>query len=197
MSRGSTCVYRRKHTFTKSRSKSQKGVEATLWRNIIAWEGRFDLLVFNTHLDPWSLENRKQQTKEIEEFMIMVVSTIHEEQKRKTGVLVMGDFNIKAHEMKEYESTFTSRGWKDLFLPSSIGIDKRRDMHPVHTYAEENELACCPEDYGRIDYIFSVDEINGQKFLPLQCLSNDVLKQTRGEELSDHYPLAIEVIPGR
>jgi hypothetical protein len=197
LSRGATCVYRKKHTFTKSRSKSLKGVEATLWRNIFAWGGRFDLLVFNTHLDPWSVENRILQTYEIEQFMKSVAMDMEDGHRRKTGVLVIGDFNVKAHNVEEYTSLFMSRGWNDLLAMVVIGNDRVNGCtdQKAHTYAEQNQLACCPEDYGRIDYIFSVDEINGKKFLPLKCVSSAILMQPPGEELSDHYPLVVEVIP--
>jgi len=210
-----TCVYRSKHTFTHSRSKSFKGVEATLWKNISKWDQRFDLLVFHTHLDPWSVENRKFQVQEIEEFMTRVTKELMDVDnedvgRRNTGVLVLGDFNVKFHETKEYESLFMSRCWKDLMMPTSSketvpciedkkGCRKEADTelktHQQHTYAEQNQLACCPEDYGRIDYIFSVDVIDGRNFLPLKCVSSHILLQPPGEELSDHYPLIVEVIP--
>ena len=76
--------------------------------------------------------------------------------------------------------------------------DKAHDHshpHQQHTYAEQNQLACCPEDYGRIDYIFAVDVIDGRRFLPLKCVSSTILVQPPGEELSDHYPLVVEVLP--
>ena len=130
---------------------------------------------------------------------------IDEDVGRNTGVLVLGDFNVKFHETKEYESLFMSRCWKDLMMmptktttvaskDDDTGI-KPQDPHQQHTYAEQNQLACCPEDYGRIDYIFSVDVIDGRTFLPLKCVSSRILIQPPGEELSDHYPLVVEVIP--
>ena len=80
-----TCQYRNKHTFTASRSKSKKGVEATLWdvpqwrsnckgtinkkENSNSEENHKRLLVFNTHLDPWHPKNRRKQIEEILDFM--------------------------------------------------------------------------------------------------------------------------------
>jgi endonuclease/exonuclease/phosphatase family metal-dependent hydrolase len=210
-----TCVYRSKHTYTKSRSQSRKGVEVTWWKNIRKWESRYNLLVFHTHLDPWSVENRQFQVQELEQFMTRVTKKLIDvEDCKKTCILVVGDFNVKFHETKEYESLFMSRCWKDLMATTTTttvpsikdkkgcakddDTDNTHDPYPhqqQHTYAEQNQLACCPEDYGRIDYIFAVDVIDGRTFLPLKCVSSTILVQPPGEELSDHYPLVVEVIP--
>lgn len=197
MSRGTTCSYRKKHTFTKSRSKSLKGVEATLWTNICAWDGKYDLLIFNTHLDPWIAENRKLQVSEIEHFMTTTVKDMGDEQRSRTGVLVVGDFNVKADNLNECEELFVKRQWKDLLEKVSIEnelVDGRNDKR-AHTYAQKNDLACCPDDYGRIDYIFAVDKIGDMDFLSLTSLCSQIPIQMAGEELSDHYPVTVELIP--
>lgn len=75
-----TCLYRRKHTFSVSQTKSNKGVEATLW-DVPQWrnqdtesknqENQKRLLVFNTHLDAYhhAVANRRAQIGEILDFM--------------------------------------------------------------------------------------------------------------------------------
>ena len=238
------CLYRNKHTFAISRSKSQKGVEATLWDipqwleddnninddEIIEKEGAHNnnqtkrrLLVFNTHLDPWDTMNRKKQVNEILDFIddtlrsieeeIMMINTVvvddndddekeeagqQQQQQRNwwsnTGVLVVGDFNIKAGSTEYHETLMSmsnnkndnkndndddsNRGqqhqcnWKDYFF----GIEeednnentnnnnneksKNINLHPHHhTYSIQNSLAEYPNDCGRIDYIFGIQDL--------------------------------------
>ena len=254
------CVYRHKHTFTISVSKSLKGVEATLWKIPTSiWNHPsssssststnkdanknyyYSLLVFNTHLDPSSHnnENRALQIKEILQFMKETFQAIDENYdcddvnnnnnngwRSRTGVLLVGDFNIKANSM-EYHETFLPLclqrqdddchdGWNDFFRD-----DKDNTNEEEETYARTNSLAVCPEEYGRIDYIFGIskfttkstipetttpmqrgdeninEEVRNQHlyFLPLKCQHKRKLKQPRGQELSDHYPLLIELVP--
>jgi hypothetical protein len=179
---GIECQYRHKHTFTVSRSKSKKGVEATLWK-IPQWDDRH-LLVFNTHLDPWHPINRQQQVKEIFEFMDETLGSLVQRRQdwSQTAVLVVGDFNIKASS-SEYDEMH-QREWHDFFL------DEIQD-----TYAHENLLVSYTEDCGRIDYVFGVYKLGKYTFLPLECLSRTIQKQPKGEEFSDHYPLVMQLIP--
>ena len=129
------CLYRSKHTFSVSRSKSKKGVEATLW-SIPKWDKhggklKTQLLVFNTHLDPWHEENRRKQILEIMDFMQDTLQSIEREAMAsravvdenaarsiceeneetnnihdwsRTAVLVLGDFNIKAGSEEYWET---------------------------------------------------------------------------------------------
>lgn len=190
------CVYRSKHTFTKSRSKSRKGVEATLWVDIAAWNGKYNLLVFNAHLDPWNVDNKRLQVQEIALFMQSTLKAIKEQSNSdqnnswsETGVLVVGDFNVKTTDEDEFQDLFASRGWRD-FLAEDL----------EQTYAVGNSLVCYPKDCGRIDYIFGIDRMNDGnngyiEFLPLRCTSSKIIRQAHGEELSDHYPIAVELLP--
>jgi endonuclease/exonuclease/phosphatase family metal-dependent hydrolase len=178
------CVYRAKHTFRKSRSKSLKGVEATLWK-IPAWKQK-ELLVLNTHLDPWHPQNRQDQVQEIVSFLETTLQTIEQERNQdwsQTGVLVMGDLNIKA-DSEEYGKVLMKQGWKDFFARES-----------QHTYAGQNSLVCYQDDCGRLDYIFGVEQFGNYQFLRLECLSRAIVKHPFGEELSDHYPLVVELVP--
>ena len=186
-----TCEYRAKHTFSKSRSKSFKGVEATLWK-IPQWENDRSLLVLNTHLDPWHEPNRTHQVSEIVQFFQKTLKSIEESSSSKeeshhdwsqTGVLVVGDFNIKAGS-EEYEKVLLSQGWRDIF-----GGETQQ------TYSLENSLVSIPADSGRIDYIFEISRFKKYEFLPLVFLSKSIEKQPYGQELSDHFPLALELIP--
>jgi hypothetical protein len=254
------CRYRSKHTFTVSRSKSKKGVEATLW-DIPLWrsgcnsngdgnggthektkQGHKQLLVFNTHLDPWHVENRRKQICEIiyfiEDTLRSIENTVapraEEESKSsfetgdqlecneydwsQTGVLVVGDFNIKASSEEYWETlgflksmSITSSdnyGWKDYFFRQGETEDNSVDQH---TYALENSLAVYPEDCGRIDYIFGIQRFQKPQesmhcetsrqsktiriFMPLKVVSRSVRKEPIGAESSDHYALVLELIP--
>lgn len=151
------CRFRSKHTFAVSRSKSNKGVEATLW-DVPQWsrsqrgnghgndeeQRKRRLLVFNTHLDPWHVANRRTQIGEILDFMEKTLKSIEDTEQSKatvnnpqttlyngderktceydwsqTAVLVVGDFNIKAGS-KEY--------WETLeYLRSTLGPSANDD----------------------------------------------------------------------
>ena len=268
-----TCLYRSKHTFPISRSKSKKGVEATLWA-IPQWQLKDDdngndndndgdteriqtntivsskfsskstlqnsstllsrtatLLVLNTHLDPWHPTNRSHQIQEITSFLEQTLQQIEETKSLKrivhdwshTGVLLVGDFNIKA-QSKEYYSRFpleqppndqdkenatapltnsttftttTTMTWKDFFLEpsSSLSSPSNENSKIQSTYAMENPLVSYPEDCGRIDYIFGIEEFGQRyKFLPLKCIRNSIDSNTR-PVLSDHYPLMVTLQP--
>jgi hypothetical protein len=193
-----TCRYRMKHTFTVSRSRSLKGVEATLWDVSSLWGPSKWLLVFHTHLDPWSPENRKIQVREIVHFVGETLAAIdhdssssndtvmhHQQDWSNTGVLVLGDFNIKADTPEYKETLMANDGWVDLFHG-----DKRQ------TYAVDNALACSLQDCGRIDFIFRLDRCGATHvFLPLRVVSKSVRKEATGEESSDHFALQVELLP--
>eukprot|EP00533_Pseudo-nitzschia_delicatissima_P006868 CAMPEP_0116081928 /NCGR_PEP_ID=MMETSP0327-20121206/2463_1 /TAXON_ID=44447 /ORGANISM="Pseudo-nitzschia delicatissima, Strain B596" /LENGTH=390 /DNA_ID=CAMNT_0003572705 /DNA_START=216 /DNA_END=1388 /DNA_ORIENTATION=+ len=250
-----TCWYRNKHTFAVSRSRSNKGVEATLW-DIPQWcsshsdngndnteQSKRRLLVFNTHLDPWHVANRRRQIREIFDFIENTLqaienmspstaventlqSSLYKGDERnpngydwsQTGVLVVGDFNIKAGS-KEYWETLeyvksTSKpsigfdGWKDYFYLSGESEEESEDQH---TYALQNSMVKYPNDCGRIDYIFGIqsfgkplesgDSTSQQQpqyhrvFMPLSVVSRSIRKEPIGDESSDHYALILEVIP--
>lgn len=184
------CRYRNKHTFTVSCSKSLKGVEATLW-DIPHWsegkkggELKRQLLVFNTHLDPWHQVNRKKQVYVILDFIHDTLRSIEKTRTdvydwSNTGVLVVGDFNIKAQTTEYYETLMSlsnsnynnnrryNCSWKDLFSGIEEDIDNNTDNdegshakseyhHYHHTYSLQNSLVEYSNDCGRIDYIFGI-----------------------------------------
>jgi hypothetical protein len=188
-----TCRYRSKHTFTKSRTKSLKGVEATLW-DVPQWGVDKRLLVFNTHLDPWHVDNRRFQVQEIVKFVGETIEAIDKNDDTilpkdfnwtNTAVVILGDFNIKA-DTAEYQDTLMSNpGWIDYF---------QGELR--HTYANENSLARSPKDYGRIDYIFGLQSYGTtHRFLPLKVVHRAIRKEAPGDESSDHYALEIELVP--
>ena len=187
-----SCQYRAKHTFSKSRSKSLKGVEATLW-NIPQWKD-ISLLVLNTHLDPWHASNRQIQVREIVEFLRDTLKAIDDQSTdsnkenchdwSRTAVLVVGDFNIKADSEEYHQIMQEQKVWKDYFRGES-----------QHTYALENSLVSYSKDCGRIDYIFGIDEFGTHRFQSLKCISKSIQLQPNSQEMSDHYPLVVELVP--
>ena len=75
-------------------------------------------------------------------------------------------------------------------------IDANEIDGECHTYdAEHNALVSIPEDSGRIDYVFGVTQLGCYSFLPLTCLTPSIVKHPRGQELSDHYPLVLQLLP--
>lgn len=198
------CCYRKKHTFTKSRSKSLKGVEATLW-DIPQWgennsnhhhhrRRRRQLLVFNTHLDPWHVDNRNIQIQEIFDFVGETLSAIEKKNDEdtatidwsNTAVLLVGDFNMKPDSDK----------YREIFLRSNEDLIDYFEGERQHTYAIENSWTCYPKDCGRIDYIFGLQRYGStHEFLPLEVVSRDIRKEISCEESSDHYALEIELMP--
>jgi endonuclease/exonuclease/phosphatase family metal-dependent hydrolase len=186
------CKHRTKHTFTKSRSRSHKGVEATMW-SIPQWEGgNRALLVFNTHLDPWNVPNRRHQMDELRQFFHQTLTAIDRDSDQdgqhdwsQTGVLVLGDFNIKAGSQEYDEVLMNNEGWIDFF---------KGESH--QTYALENSLVSCPADCGRIDYVFGIDSFgSSHKFMKLTATSRSIQKEPVGMESSDHYALIVDLLP--
>lgn len=246
------CRYRGKHTFSVSRTKSKKGIEATLfdvpqWRSDPGTNGDRNnkqnhkrLLVFNTHLDAWHAANRRKQILEILGFIEETLQSIENidvsisaeedsppsfdtgDQRQhnnydwsQTGVLVVGDFNIKAgsdeywETLKLFESkSVPSNGWKDYFFLPGETDDNNDDQH---TYALQNSMVEYPQDCGRIDYIFGIQRFtkllesrdcptlqqskSTRTFMPLNVVSRSIRKEPIGAESPDHYALILEVIP--
>lgn len=187
-----TCINRIKHTFTKSQSKSYKGVEATMWKTP-QWEGgNKTLLVFNTHLDPSNTLNRRHQIYEIIEFVDRTMSTMEREKGQneqhdwsQTGVLVVGDFNIRADSEEYGEVLLNNEGWRDFFAGEK-----------QHTYASQNSLVNCLAACGRIDYIFGIESFGyTRKFMKLKVVSRSIQREPVGMESSDHYALIVDLLP--
>mmetsp|Transcript_1024 Transcript_1024/g.2987 ORF Transcript_1024/g.2987 Transcript_1024/m.2987 type:complete len:339 (-) Transcript_1024:483-1499(-) len=214
----SACLYRDKHTFTVSRSRSKKGVEATLWK-FAAWGGDRQLLVLNTHLDPWHVLNRRRQVQEIKMFLDDTLGRLEHRgyDMAQTGVLVVGDFNVKAGS-NEYDDLFAgdegdNRKWVDLFASDQrkssgvenepnengmarlVGAESAKHGTDDHTYCIRNSLVSYPKDCGRIDYAFTLERFERHRLLALDCVHAEIERQQRGEELSDHYPLIFQLIP--
>ena len=214
---GTKCIYRSKHTFTISRSRSLKGVEATLWK-IPRWGFGRQLLVFNVHLDP-SKEGAKNRQHQIAEVLIFMDQTTNyldlQEMKRKndsdsqegelgvdwtsrTGVLLLGDFNIKASTF-EYQQLLQRKEWNDFFegVTQHTYDESNTLVSPAHTGSNNRDGPHVENDgdYGRIDFIFGISRLGKHRFLPLKCLSRSIETQGKGQELSDHYPLVVQLIP--
>ena len=91
----------------------------------------------------------------------------------------------------------------------------------THTYDSTcNSLVEFPQDSGRIDHVFllrsvqthlprhggdagtgpeaggnSAQQLLALDFMPLKCLRFEVVKGQLGDELSDHWPLLLEIVP--
>lgn len=215
------CLHRTKHTFTVSKSKSRKGVEATLW-SVPHWDNEDSsidsnsdagtrkkrrLLVFNAHLDPTPQcsENRRHQIHEIAAYIrdtLEVIATEDEDADwNSTGVLIVGDFNIQAgtHEYHDVLVSDQETGWivRDLFWEE--GETPESSLHQ-HTYAWKNSLAMYPDDCGRIDYMLAVDQFSTNdnrcyNFMPLKAVGKCIREEPVGEESSDHYALIVDLVP--
>jgi endonuclease/exonuclease/phosphatase family metal-dependent hydrolase len=140
-------------------------------------------------MDPWVRENKKAQTEQIVQFMEETLNDLENQPHAnapkwsQTGVLVLGDFNIKAGSDEYHETLRKSNpNWIDYF-----------ETVEDHTYSLENPLVRSPDDVGRIDYIFGVPTCGGRTFMTLDCMSCEVEKQN--PPLSDHYPLTIQLLP--
>jgi len=229
------CRYRNKYTFTVSCSKSLKGVEATLW-DIPQWsegkkggELKRQLLVFNTHLDSGHQVNRKKQVYEILDFIDDTLRSIekmrtivndddqgrqqlqqHQYDWSNTGVLVVGDFNIKAQTTEYYETLMSlsnsnynnnrrhNCSWKDCFSGIEEELDNSTNKddgshgknqyhhHYHHTYSLQNSLVEYSNDCGRIDYIFGIQRLAStptRKLSTPVALAESISKQ---EQQQDH-----------
>ncbi|EPZ32964.1 hypothetical protein ROZALSC1DRAFT_31882 [Rozella allomycis CSF55] len=136
------------------------------------------LVVFNTHLDAFSNEFKRLQLAEFMEFINNVLRS-DQVKPKEFGVLICGDFNLRAHiKGDEYEmlfSAFNSYGGLAVDLGSSL----------TKTYDPINPLVTFPENEGRIDYLIAINAWKEIK-IPLQIekVSIDVLQEPI---LSDHF----------
>jgi endonuclease/exonuclease/phosphatase family metal-dependent hydrolase len=53
-------------------------------------------------------------------------------------------------------------------------------------------LASCEE---RIDFVFGIDSFAEVEFMKLKAEEFKIVKQERGKELSDHWPLSVHLLP--
>lgn len=170
-----------------------KGIQAILFDMKNYWPSKY-LLIFNTHLDPRKEENRKKQINEIFIFMNSIFQYIEQNYSinfENCGVLLMGDFNISSSSKeKKYLMEFLKV--RDLYEE----YINKNGISEEYTYDNNNSLFTFGESR-RIDYIFSLDKnfINNKSFMKFQIISFDIIKQSTNLELSDHWPLIIQLLP--
>ncbi|ORY57336.1 hypothetical protein LY90DRAFT_701653 [Neocallimastix californiae] len=174
------------------------------------------LLVFNTHLDAFDNKNKiiqlQQARKYIEKTLYQTVPDILKLQieasqkigKPELGVILVGDWNIPAHHQL-YKSHLLKLLGEDTepmvdFYTHHYDMEDDKD----HTYDVKNSLVTVKWAKGRIDYIFGLNSLNKKlveqseednnrefnyKLVPLKCLKYDIIRQERGEEMTDHWPI--------
>eukprot|EP01116_Phalansterium_solitarium_P008836 TRINITY_DN22800_c0_g1_i1.p2 TRINITY_DN22800_c0_g1~~TRINITY_DN22800_c0_g1_i1.p2 ORF type:complete len:382 (+),score=99.35 TRINITY_DN22800_c0_g1_i1:75-1148(+) len=198
-----------KHTFTISESRSRKGVGCVLLDMEPYWPGR-QLLVFNTHLDPTDLPNRRAQLAEIQDFIGKTVRELLGRrggfEPAKCGVVCTGDFNTAADWPDQYAYLLRVLGARDLYAEQAArqAAGAPGSLAP-HTYDMANSLATkiATKQSRRIDYIFALDHVSDFgdwnpdgpvgdarriEFMRLACDQFVVERQPFGEEFSDHWP---------
>jgi len=174
------------------------------------------LLVFNTHLDAFDNKNKiiqlQQARKYIEKTLYQTVPDIlklqieasEKKNKPELGVILVGDWNIPAHHQL-YKSHLLKLLGEDSepmvdFYTHHYDMEDDKD----HTYDVKNSLVTVKWAKGRIDYIFGLNSLNKKliekseednnrefnyKLVPLKCLKYDIIRQERGEEMTDHWPI--------
>jgi hypothetical protein len=174
------------------------------------------LLVFNTHLDAFDNKNKiiqlQQARKYIEKTLYQTVPDIlklqieasQKNSKPELGVILVGDWNIPAHHQL-YKSHLLKLLGEDTepmvdFYTHHYDMEDDKD----HTYDVKNSLVTVKWAKGRIDYIFGLNSLNKKlveqseednnrefnyKLVPLKCLKYDIIRQERGEEMTDHWPI--------
>lgn len=157
------------------------------------WPGRY-LMIFNTHLDPTSPDNRAKQLYEIKNFMDRIwknnrhVSSIGSQ---NIGVLLMGDFNIPSTSEEYNFLRETLGGPSDLYLDHIKKTGKQEQW----TYERSNPLFTSIHGDMRIDYVFAFDSVAGVPAMQLDCPQLEIVKQKEEELLSDHWPQVMTLQP--
>src|SRR5689334_14022146 len=98
------------------------------------------------------------------------------------AMVMIGDFNIPANS-KWYD------GIKEIFAARDLHAEyctKSRKAEEA-TYSSENSLVLWDGANQRIDYCWAIDRLDDYELLKLDVTDLEVLKQPRGEELSDHW----------
>jgi len=174
------------------------------------------LLVFNTHLDAFDNKNKVIQLQQarryiektlyqtIPDIMEQEIATYEKKNVPEVAVVLVGDWNIPAHHQLYKSHLLKLLG--DDTEPMIDFYTKHFDMEDDknHTYDVKNPLVTVKWAKGRIDYIFGLNSLNKKlveqseennnkefnyKIVPLKCLEYDIIRQERGEELSDHWPI--------
>jgi len=184
--------------------------------NIVKDDASKYLVVFNTHLDAFDDKNKiiqlQQARKYIETTLYQTIPNILSQQINtsekkvlpEVGVILVGDWNIPAHHQLYKSHLLKLMG--DETEPMIDYYTKHHQMEDDkdHTYDVKNSLVTVKWAKGRIDYVFGINSLNNKlvqqseednnrefnyKLVPLNCLSYDIIRQPRGEEMTDHWPI--------
>ncbi len=106
------------------------------------------------------------------------------------AIVMIGDFNIPANS-KWYNQITELFAARDLHAEFCKNARRREEA----TYSSENSLVLWDDADQRIDYCWAIDRLDDYELMKLDVVDLDVLKQARGEELSDHWAQVFTVIP--
>jgi len=163
-------------------------------------------LVVNTHLDPQDPRTQIPQLQQCVQVRVLpslkhfthashqfIRASLQRAAKEfqvlpaNTAVLLTGDFNIPASS-NLFQTVLKELGdAKDLYG----SIHGRWDTEA--TYDAKNSLNKWKETH-RIDFAFAFDSIDGNvALLRVNAIKAQILKQSKGEELSDHWGQVFEL----
>lgn len=106
------------------------------------------------------------------------------------AMVMLGDFNIPA-DTKWYNQI------TELFAARDLHAEycKKSRKAEQATYSSENSLVLWDDANQRIDYCWAIDRLDDYELMKLDVIDLDVLKQPRGEELSDHWAQLFTIVP--
>mmetsp|Transcript_11773 Transcript_11773/g.27940 ORF Transcript_11773/g.27940 Transcript_11773/m.27940 type:complete len:291 (-) Transcript_11773:320-1192(-) len=182
------CLYRSKHTFTVSRSKSKKGVEGTLW-NVPQWhcESNVDqkgwknkplvkkLLVFHTHLDPWHVANRRKQMIEVIEFMEDTLQSI--ENKVMLSRTAVDDESVPPVRLEDQEAN-NEYDWSQtaVLLVGDFNIKAGSEEYWQTVRLLESISVAPNGSHGLKDFFFEPGETNDNTDQHTYALQNSLVQ---------------------
>lgn len=201
-------IHASKHTFSVSESKSKKGVMCVVLDVSQFWPNKH-LMLFNTHLDPMNLNNKKQQVMEIQSFIAQTTDSLRTSKKwtseyfeKNVAAMVIGDFNIPSIVTQDYQFLLDSLQANDLYS----SFCKEKGIEETSTYEPHNSLyTLLPTKKWnvprRIDYVFGIKSIAGSagsqptKFMQIKVEDFQIEKQEHMKEYSDHWAQAVTIMP--
>lgn len=173
-----------------------------------------NLIVVNVHLDPTN-ENGAidKQMAEIAEFIIKDIAGDAEfcPSSKDVGVILVGDFNV-APGSPSLRILLTALQLRDLYAERQNGVEPISQNAAERAFQQGPGAASLPDGSAdttydsktnglamwttstRIDLQFAIDGLYDDrqvKFQRIECVRADILRQPRGQELSDHWPVLL------
>jgi endonuclease/exonuclease/phosphatase family metal-dependent hydrolase len=211
---GLSCAFNKKtgyvvrsfrHSFRNSNTKSAKGCHAHLMlmdcgAGFSSEEGngstvppktagRNQILLCTTHFDPTNKNGViEKQVDEVMEFLRQVVAEVGPED---FGIILTGDLNVGSTSSKTnpiLNGFFKGTNCRDLYgeYISRSWMSGKREV----TYGGNHFALWEPQS---IDYIFVWDQIDGRDFPKISVQNVEIIKQPKGEELSDHWGMKMKL----